>query len=230
MEVIQDAKRRKKEITVCWLDLANAYGSVSHNLIQFAAEWYHVPETLRNIIFSYYDDLAVKISTDEWTTNKISYEQGLFQGFPLSVVLFLMVFQICLNQLSVFSSHGYKVGAGPTQNQRAYADDLTLIAKSRISAELMLKTVEKFLRWSVTMKAKPTKCRSLSLAKIPGTSSLTPSDPGTIHPWRANPVHSPGTDEIPGPARLQGPFRHSCLRGDNSQASVDAQRPRPKHR
>ena len=77
MEALQGAKRRKKKITVCWLDLANAYGSVSHNLIQFAAEWYHVPDILRKIIHSYYDDLAVKISTSEWTTYKISYEQGL---------------------------------------------------------------------------------------------------------------------------------------------------------
>ena len=177
METLQDARRCKKDITVCWLDLANAYGSVSHNLIQFAAEWFHAPEVIRSIIFSYYDDLVVKISTGEWTTGKISYEQGLFQGCPLSVVLFLMVFQICLNQLSKHSSKGYSVGNEQPQNQRAYADDLTLIAKSRTAAELMLNTVETFLRWSVMMKAKPTKCRSLSLVKLPGTSSMTPSDP-----------------------------------------------------
>ena len=177
METLQDARRCKKEITVCWLDLANAYGSVSHNLIQFAAEWFHVPEVIRSIIFSYYDDLVVKISTGEWTTGKISYEQGLFQGCPLSVVLFLMVFQICLDQLSKHSSKGYSVGNEQPQNQRAYADDLTFIAKTRTAAEMMLNTVETFLRWSATMKAKPTKCRSLSLVKIPGTSSMTPSDP-----------------------------------------------------
>ena len=108
---------------------------------------------------------------------QISYEQGLFQGCPLSVVLFLMVFQICLDQLSKHSSKGYSVGNEQPQNQRAYADDFTLIAKTRTAAEMMLNTVETFLRWSVTMKAKPTKCRSLSLVKIPGTSSMTPSDP-----------------------------------------------------
>ena len=190
MEALQDAKRRKKEINVCWLDLANAYGSVCHNLIQFAAEWYHVPESLRAIIHSYYDDLAVKISTEEWTTDKISYEQGLFQGCPLSVVLFLMVFQICLDQLSSHSCRGYSVGSGPLHNQRAYADDLTLIAKSKTSLEMMLKTVEKFLHWSATMKAKPAKCRSLSLVKIPNTSSMTPSDPEVfIHGERIPFIH-----------------------------------------
>lgn len=177
MEALQDAKRRKRDITVCWLDLANAFGSVSHNLIQFAGEWYHVPDSIRSIIHNYYDDLAVKISTENWITEKVSYEQGLFQGCPLSVVLFLMVFEICLDQLSAFEHLGYELGAGQAQNQRAYADDLTIIAKSKTSAELMLNTVEKFLQWSATMKAKPAKCRSLSLVKLPGTSVMTPSDP-----------------------------------------------------
>ena len=92
-------------------------------------------------------------------------------------MLFLMFFEICLDQLSAFEHLGYELGAGPAQNQRAYADDLTIIAKSKTSAELMLNTVEKFLQWSATMKAKPAKCRSLSLVKLPGTSVMTPSDP-----------------------------------------------------
>ena len=66
----QDARRRKQEIiTVRRLDPANAYASASHNLIQFAAEWYHVLETVRDIIHSYYDDLAVKIAAEDWTTD-----------------------------------------------------------------------------------------------------------------------------------------------------------------
>ena len=75
METLIDAKRRKHKITVCWLDLANAYGSVSHNLIQFAAKWYHVPDTLREMIFNYYDDMAVQIVTATWKTETISYEK-----------------------------------------------------------------------------------------------------------------------------------------------------------
>ena len=36
-------KKNAKEIVVAWLDLANDYGSVAHNLIQHALEWYHFP-------------------------------------------------------------------------------------------------------------------------------------------------------------------------------------------
>ena len=40
METLLDAKHDAREIVViAWLDLANAYRSVAHNLIQFALEW-----------------------------------------------------------------------------------------------------------------------------------------------------------------------------------------------
>ena len=181
-EILLDARRRKKNIVVCWLDLANAYGSISHNLVQFAAEWYHIPETIREIIYLYYDNLSVSVSLENWTSPPIQYERGLFQGCPLSVVLFLMVFQLALDALEIHSSAGYRLNGTLTSNQRAYADDLTLIAKDPKSAEDMLHTFERFLSWSVTMKAKPAKCRSLAFGKTPETSTMSPFDPElTIH-------------------------------------------------
>ena len=37
-EALLDAKRNRKQIVVAWLDLCNAYGSVRHNLVQFALD------------------------------------------------------------------------------------------------------------------------------------------------------------------------------------------------
>ena len=50
METLLDAKRNAKEIVVAWLDLANAYESVAHNLIQYALEWYYVPTNIRELM------------------------------------------------------------------------------------------------------------------------------------------------------------------------------------
>ena len=41
--VINSARRNKKALAVCWLDIANAYGSVHHSLIQFSLAHYHAP-------------------------------------------------------------------------------------------------------------------------------------------------------------------------------------------
>ncbi|GFO35897.1 reverse transcriptase [Plakobranchus ocellatus] len=43
-EAIQRAKAEKLNLDVVWLDLANAYGSVPHEMIQLALRMYHVPE------------------------------------------------------------------------------------------------------------------------------------------------------------------------------------------
>ena len=52
------------------------------------------------------------------------------------------------------------------QLQKAYADNLTLIAKTKPGGEELLHLVETFLSWTRTMKAKPSKCRSLAMKRM----------------------------------------------------------------
>ena len=41
--VIKSAKRSKRSLAIAWLDIANAYGSVHHSLIDFSLSHYHAP-------------------------------------------------------------------------------------------------------------------------------------------------------------------------------------------
>ena len=43
-QLIQEAKVNKKDLTVVWLDLANAYGTIPHTLIEESLKHYHIPE------------------------------------------------------------------------------------------------------------------------------------------------------------------------------------------
>ena len=43
MAMISEAHPKHKALTVCWLDLANTYGSVHHKLIDFCLQHYHAP-------------------------------------------------------------------------------------------------------------------------------------------------------------------------------------------
>ena len=47
---IGEAHKRHRSLTVCWLDLANAYGSVHHSLIKYALEHYHAPSCFLRIM------------------------------------------------------------------------------------------------------------------------------------------------------------------------------------
>ena len=84
LEALRDAKESYRQIVLCWLDLANAYGSVRHNLIQFALNWYHVPKDIQALIFDYYEKLCAMISTNNWSTGFFLWDIGLFQGCVLS--------------------------------------------------------------------------------------------------------------------------------------------------
>ena len=68
LEALKDAKDSYRQIIIAWLDLANAYGSVRHNLIQFALNWYHIPKPIQAIIFDYYEKLCAMVTANNWST------------------------------------------------------------------------------------------------------------------------------------------------------------------
>ena len=64
-EALKHAMRCKRSIVTSWIDLRNAYGSVRHNLIQFALNWYHVPKDIQELIFNYYELLCAQVTTSD---------------------------------------------------------------------------------------------------------------------------------------------------------------------
>jgi hypothetical protein len=42
-QIIREAKENKGDLTVIWLDLVNAYGTISHKLIDLVLQLYHLP-------------------------------------------------------------------------------------------------------------------------------------------------------------------------------------------
>ena len=76
-----------------------------------------------------------------------------------------MVFNLLLDMLSLRTEEaGYKFkGCEVTIHDLAYADDLSIISRSITEAQRSLDLIDRFLRWTRTMAAKPSKCRSLAL-------------------------------------------------------------------
>ena len=77
--VINSARRNKKALAVCWLDIANAYGSVHHSLIQFSLAHYHAPPEFCRLLQSWYTGLSATISTEEWSTNPVPLNIRVYQ-------------------------------------------------------------------------------------------------------------------------------------------------------
>ena len=97
---LQDAKASQRSLCAVWLDLKNAYGSVHHQLIQYAMSRYHVSEKCQRVVACLYSNLTVQVRTPDWQTGMIPFQKGVFQGDPLSVSIFNMVINMYVDQIS----------------------------------------------------------------------------------------------------------------------------------
>ena len=127
LNILREAQRRRKSLCVCWLDLANAFGRVHHDLIAFSLAHYHTPPEIR--LISLYDGLTAVIATDKWTTAPIYLQLGVYQGDPLSVFIFNTVMNTLVDSITQRCAHlGYSINSVSGKiNILQYADDTSLI-------------------------------------------------------------------------------------------------------
>ena len=105
--VIHEAHKRHRSLTVCWLDLANAYGSVHHQLIRFALKHYHAPQSFAAVVSSLYSGLRSTITSRSWSTKAVPLNVGVYQGDPLSVVVFNTIMMTLVDALKADQHLGY---------------------------------------------------------------------------------------------------------------------------
>lgn len=92
-ERIQRVKREKTDLHVVWLD---AYRSVPHQLINFTTEFFHMPETIRSPVSSYFNNLRMGFTLLEYTTGWQQLELGIAMGCSISPILFVATFEMIL--------------------------------------------------------------------------------------------------------------------------------------
>ena len=151
--------------------------------------------------------LNVKVITDEWETPSIPLQKGVYQGDPLSVVIFNTVINTLLDTVSLRLDLGYQFSNSNRQvNILQYADDTCLVADSLASGQFLLNIISDWLQWS-GMVAKIPKCQCLAL-----TGKLV--DPhlslnGVPIPFSADPVRFLGMQvQVP---RNDGSAREAVL-------------------
>ena len=143
-------------------DIANAFGSIRHSMIQYALERYRLPLWFRTRIVALYSQL-------KWIIGNSLFDQqiGVFQGDPLSPVLFSIGMNVILEFLddpSVASSVGVMV-KGTYVDHCSYADDVILIGRSQSGTQRLLDLFSTALRWSETLKGKGSKFRCVEYFK-----------------------------------------------------------------
>lgn len=54
---------READLVVLWLDLANAYGSIPHKLVETTLNRYHVPSKIKDLLLDYYNNFRLKVTS-----------------------------------------------------------------------------------------------------------------------------------------------------------------------
>ena len=85
--IIKTAKRSKRSLEIAWHDIANAYGSVHHSLIQYFLAHYHAPPEFCRLLRSWYTGKSATISSDEWS-RLLSPSESVSTRETLSVLSF----------------------------------------------------------------------------------------------------------------------------------------------
>lgn len=66
-QMMHEARSKKGNLTVVWLDMAIAYGSIPHDLIRTAMKHYHIQDHIKGLISSYLGGINLRFKTKDYT-------------------------------------------------------------------------------------------------------------------------------------------------------------------
>ncbi|KAJ3583921.1 hypothetical protein NHX12_015418, partial [Muraenolepis orangiensis] len=168
--LIREARENKGNLSVLWLDLENAFGSIPHKLVQFTLTKHHVPSRCRDLIADYYSNFRMRVSSGEITSSWHKVEIGIITGCTISVTLFSLAMNM-LTKSAEPECRGPRTNSGQRQPPiRAFMDDLTVMTESVPGCRWILKGLEELVEWA-RMRFKPAKSRSMVLRKGKARSS-----------------------------------------------------------
>ena len=107
--IIQNARAHNSPLAVTFLDLKNAFGSVSHSLIRDMLAHIRLPPEICSYINSTYSQLTAYVETKDWSTPCFPISKGVFQGDTLSPLIFLIAFNPVLAAAHSLSTLGFRV-------------------------------------------------------------------------------------------------------------------------
>ena len=161
---IKVAKTEGTDLHVVFLDLANAFGSVPHNLLWTAFDFFRVPVALTSLVKAYFQDVQVCLSTAEYTTAWQHLEVGIMAGCTISPLAFTMAMEMII-RASRWVVGGQLIRPGlRLPPVRAYMDDLTTLTTTKACTVRLLKKLQDNIELA-RMKIKPSKSRSISIVK-----------------------------------------------------------------
>ena len=155
-EILHSFKTRKTKpgLMAIKLDLQKAYDRVNWKFLTAFLLHFGFNETFPRWIMAFVSSVSFEVVVIGGKSECFKPGRGLRQGDPLSPYLFILgqevLSRLIENELRLKNVAGIKTNiSGPTISHVMYADDVVLFSKaSRKDAESLVRTLEKYCRWS----------------------------------------------------------------------------------
>jgi hypothetical protein len=125
---IEQAKLKKRNLTICWLDLANAFGSLPHDFLYQLFSSLPIPDALRNILRDIYSDNIFEFVVGSEIVS-IRPTSGVRQGDGLSSIIFNLAAEPLLRCAKGPQNSGFLLSCAYPK-ATAYTDDISLVGPS----------------------------------------------------------------------------------------------------
>jgi hypothetical protein len=169
-EIMEDAKKRQKNLSMGWIDFQKAYDMVPHSWIIETLKLYKVSEIFTNFLQQSMRNWNLWLFCRGTQLCNINVRRGIFQGDSLSPLLFIMTL-FPLSDVVLNKTWGYQMKPSDTSepevitvNHLLYMDDIKLYAKSDAQLKKMIAEVKVFSD-QMKMKFGLDKCKTVHITR-----------------------------------------------------------------
>ena len=175
LSAVAYAKRQKQDLSLVFLDLANAFGSLPHAYLGALFQSLPLPDNLKRLLADIYHDNNADFVVNRQVVS-VALSSGVRQGDGLSAVVFILAAEPLIRLVKEQLATGFDL-FGTTLRTLAYADDMALISGSRELLQRVIAGLSRLAR-ELGLIFNPPKCASLThmAGKVTAVAPLTIND------------------------------------------------------
>ena len=163
-EVLKEAKRKKRFLSMAWIDYRKAYDMLPHSWILETLALIKVAKNIEGLLKRSMANWKTVLTANGKTLGEVDIRRGIFQGDTLSPLLFVVA-MIPLTLLLRKEKMGYRFGEAKRKiNHLLFMDDLKLFGGNLQEVERLCDVVHKFSR-DIGMEFGMKKCAALEMRK-----------------------------------------------------------------
>ena len=172
--VLEDCKRRQRNLSMAWIDYRKAFDSVPHSWIIRCMELYKVSDNIRGFLgkqmAKWKTDITLQHENGSITLPDVKIQRGIYQGDSLSPLLFCMTIDP-LSKMLKSKNIGYNLGKVRGERTEIelishllFMDDLKLYAENDEKLNELVQIVHNFSK-DICMEFGLDKCSKCTIRK-----------------------------------------------------------------